>query len=92
MAKFLLLGKYSLEAMKGISAQRTQEAKKIVEDAGGKVNSIYALLGPYDLALILELPDDKSAMKVSLELTRMSGIAFTTLPAVNVEEFDKLVG
>ena len=28
MAKFLLLGKYSLEAMKGISAQRTQEAKK----------------------------------------------------------------
>ncbi len=92
MAKFLLLGKYSLEAMKGISAQRTQEAKKIVEDAGGKVNSIYALLGPYDLALILELPDDKSAMKVSLELTRMSGIAFTTLPAVDVEEFDKLVG
>ena len=92
MAKFLLLGKYSLEAMKGISAQRTQAAKKIVEDAGGKVNSIYALLGPYDLALILELPDDKSAMKVSLELTRMSGIAFTTLPAVDVEEFDKLVG
>ena len=92
MAKFLLLGKYSLEAMKGISAQRTQEAKKIVEDAGGKVNSIYALLSPYDLALILELPDDKSAMKVSLELTRMSGIAFTTLPAVDVEEFDKLVG
>jgi len=92
MDKFLLLGKYSLEAMKGISAQRTQEAKKIVEDAGGKVNSIYALLGPYDLALILELPDDKSAMKVSLELTRMSGIAFTTLPAVDVEEFDKLVG
>ena len=91
MAKFLLLGKYSLEAMKGISAQRTQEAKKIVEDAGGKVNSIYALLGPYDLALILGLPDDKSAMKVSLELTRMSGIAFTTLPAVDVEEFDKLV-
>ncbi|MCD6079905.1 MAG: GYD domain-containing protein [Candidatus Omnitrophica bacterium] len=92
MAKFLLLGKYSLEAMKGISAQRTQEAKKIVEKAGGKVNSIYALLGPYDLALVVELPDDKSAMKVSLELTRMSGIAFTTLPAVDVEEFDKLVG
>ena len=92
MAKFLLLGKYSLEAMKGISAQRTQEAKKIVEQAGGKVNSIYALLGPYDLALVVELPDDKSAMKVSLELTRMSGIAFTTLPAVDVEEFDKLVG
>ncbi|OQX83494.1 MAG: hypothetical protein B6D53_02305 [Candidatus Omnitrophica bacterium 4484_49] len=92
MAKFLLLGKYSLEAMKGISAQRTQEAKKIVEDAGGKVYSIYALLGPYDLALVVELPDDKSAMKVSLELTRMSGIAFTTLPAVDVEEFDKLVG
>jgi uncharacterized protein with GYD domain len=91
MAKYLLLGKYSLEAMRGISAQRTQEAKKIVEDAGGKVEAIYALLGPYDLALILDLPDDKSAMKVSLELTKMSSIAFTTLPAVDVEEFDKLV-
>lgn len=91
MAKYLLLGKYSLEAMKGISAQRTQEAKKIVEDAGGKVEAIYALLGPYDLALLLDLPDDKSAMKVSLELTKMSSITFTTLPAVDVEEFDNLV-
>ena len=91
MAKFLMLGKYSQEAIGGISAQRTQEARDIIEHAGGKVNSIYALLGNYDLALIVEFPGIQEAMKTSVSLTNLTGIGFTTLPALNVEEFDKLI-
>jgi len=92
MAKFLLLGKYSSEAVKGISADRTKKVVGAIEKSGGKVNSMLALLGRYDLALMVDLPSVTEALKTSIALTRMTDIGFTTLPAVTVEEFDKLIG
>jgi len=44
MAKFFMYGKYSQEAVKGISADRTKKALDAIAKAGGKVNSMYALL------------------------------------------------
>lgn len=92
MAKFLMLGKYSLEAIKGISTERTNKAVSIIEKAGGKVNSLYALLGNYDLALLVDLPGNAEAMKTSIALAELTGISFTSSPAISVEEFDKIVG
>jgi uncharacterized protein with GYD domain len=92
MAKYLMLGKYSLEAVKGISAERTGKAKAIVEKAGGKFSAMLALLGGYDLAFIADFPGTKEVMQASLGLTKLTGIAFTTFPAVTIEEFDKLAG
>lgn len=91
MAVFFMLGKYSKEAIKGISAERTKEATGIIKKLGGKVNSMYAVLGEYDLALIMDFPGTKEAMKCSLALNKLTGISFRTLPAITVEEFDKIV-
>lgn len=90
MAKYLMLGKYSLEAVKGISAERTQRAIDLIAKAGGKVDSMYALLGSYDLALIADFPNNSNAIKASIGLTKLTGVGFTTSPAVTIEEFDKL--
>ena len=90
MATFLMLGNYNKEAMEGISAERTKKAEKIISEQKGRVLSLYALLGQHDLALLLELPDVESAMKVSIALGRATGVGFTTLPAVDVSVFDKL--
>ena len=92
MAKFLMLGKYSQEAIKGISAERTKKAVSIIEKSGGKVNSMYSLLGNYDLALMVDLPGIAEAMKTSIALTDLTGISFTTSCAMSVEEFDKITG
>jgi uncharacterized protein with GYD domain len=92
MAKFLMLGKYSQEAIKGISTDRTKKAVSLIEKAGGKIISMYALLGNYDLALVIDLPGNSDAMKVSIALTELTGIAFTTSAAMSVEEFDKIIG
>ena len=90
MSMFVMLGKYSSEALKGISAERTKAAVGIMEKHGGKINEVYAMLGGYDLALVVELPGLEEAMKASIALNRMTGVAFTTLPAVPVEKFDEL--
>jgi hypothetical protein len=42
--------------------------------------------------LIVDLPDTARAMATSAALAKSTGIAFTTAPAVTVEEFDKLAG
>lgn len=90
MPTFIMFGKYSSEAVKSISAERTVQAAKVIGDAGGKITAAYALLGKTDLVLIVEFPGVKEAMKTSVELNKLLGISFTTAPAVTVEEFDKL--
>lgn len=91
MATFLMFGKYSTDALGKISASRTKSANALITDSGGVVKAAYALLGDIDLVLIVEFPSIEKAMKVSITLSKQLGIAFKTAPALNVEEFDKLI-
>jgi uncharacterized protein with GYD domain len=85
-----MFGKFSIDAVKEISAERTVKATAVIGDVGGEVKAAYALLGETDVVLIVDYPGVKEAMKASVELTKLLGISFTTAPAVTVEEFDKL--
>jgi uncharacterized protein with GYD domain len=91
MATYVMLGKYSAEALKGISAKRTGQAKALIKKHGGELKAAYAVLGAVDLVMIVDLPDTAGAMTASAALAKLTGIAFTTAPAVTVDEFDKLV-
>lgn len=91
MATFLMFGKYSEESIRKIRPERTDKTVKLIEKYGGKLNGGYAMLGEKDLVLIVELPGQDEAMKLSVALSKMLGIGFSTAPAVTLEEFDKLV-
>jgi len=90
--KFLMLGKYSSEAIKNISKERTKKVVELIKKCGGKIDGMYVLVGEYDLAFLLELPSVEDVIKLSVELAKLTGISFTSFPAVDVEKFDKLVG
>ncbi len=92
MTTFLMFGSYSNESIRQISSERTAQANALIEENGGKVVSGYALLGEKDLVLIVDMPGTAEAMKTSIALAKLLGIAFTTAPAVSFEEFDELVG
>jgi uncharacterized protein with GYD domain len=85
-----MFGTYSLEGLKAISADRTKKIISLIENYGGKVNSMHALLGEKDLIFITDFPGIGEAMRASVALTKMTGISFSTSPAVTVEDFDKL--
>lgn len=91
MAKFLMLGKYSAAAVKGITSSRTKKVIAVIRKSGGRVNSMYALLGNYDLAFLIDFPSIKDALKASVAIAKITGIGFTTSPAITVEEFDKII-
>jgi uncharacterized protein with GYD domain len=90
METYLMLGKYTVEAFQDISKNRTEKAKDLFANLGGEIESMYALLGDRDLFIIAKFPDMQKAIKASIELGKMTKIAFTTSPAVAVEEFDNM--
>lgn len=91
MATYVMFGKYSREALKAISAKRTNQAVALIKKYGGEFKVGYALLGEVDLVLIMNLPDTERAMQTSAALTKLLGISLTTAPAVSLEDFDKLM-
>ena len=92
MTTFLLFGTYSPEALDRMSAERTASASEVVKKYGGEVQSMFATLGENDLVFVISFPGSDDAIKASVALSKMTGIAFRTSPAVTVAEFDKLMG
>ena len=91
MATFFMFGKYSSEALKEMSTERTDKAVSLIKKFGGELNSMYALLGEQDLVLIVDFPELEQAIKASVALTKMTGVSFTSSPAVPIEDFDKMI-
>jgi len=91
MAIFFMFGEYSSEALKEISAERTDKAVNIVKKFGGEVISMYVLLGEQDLVFIVKFPNIEQAMKASVALNKLTGMSFSTSPAIPVEDFDKMM-
>jgi len=91
MPIFMMFGKYSTDALKGVSSERTKKAVEIIQKNGGKVISMYAVIGEHDLVFTLDLPDAEKALATSAAISRLTGISFITSPVVDVEQFDKLM-
>ncbi len=91
MPTFIMTGKYSAEAIKQISTKRTTKGTEIVRRCGGKLVAVYATMGKADILVVAEFPGIEEAMKASVALNKALGIYFSTVPALKIEEFDKLV-
>jgi len=91
MNTFIMFGKYSSEAVQKMSPNRTKEGLSLIKKFGGEIQAMYALLGEIDLIFVLTFPGIDQAMKASVALSKMTGISFTTSPAVSVGEFDKMM-
>lgn len=91
METYFVIGKYSTEAVREISANRTEQSVRLIRELGGQITSMHALLGGLDMILIVNYPSSKIAMKASLSLTKLTGISFTTYPAMTLVDFDNLI-
>lgn len=92
MSIFLMFGKYSPEGIKNISATRTAQARDLITRNGGKIISMYAVMGEHDLVFTIDFKNADTAMATSVALYKLTRIHFTTSPVVDVEQFDKLIG
>ncbi len=91
MQKFLLLGRYSAQGLKGASAARSKKAVAVVRKNRGRINAIFALVGNYDLAILAEFPQVPNLMRAVIGLSKLTGVTFASYPAVSLEEFDRKI-
>ena len=91
METFFMFGKYTTQAINKISTDRTRKAIGMIQKLGGRVKAAYALLGANDLVIIVSLPGAAQATMASIALAKMTGISFTTSPAIPVDQFDSLI-
>lgn len=94
MPKFLFYGSYAPEGLKGVLAEggsgRVEAARQALKSAGGTLEAFYFALGDNDFYIIVDLPDNKSAMAVT-SVGNISG-AFTikSIALLTPEEVDEV--
>ena len=74
------------------SPGRLDAAKQAIEAAGGRMIFFYMTMGEYDLATLIEAPDDETAARVLLALGAQGSIRTKTMRAFTEEEYRSIVG
>lgn len=89
MPVYILLTKLTPEGRKTVrdKPERIQEVNKEIEALGVKVLSQYATLGAYDFVNVVDAPDNKTIVRVSVELGSRGTIEITSLPTLTLNEF-----
>ena len=82
MPHYIILGNFTEQGIKNVRQvpKRDEEARRMIEQAGGKMQ-IYYTLGEYDFVAIIEMPDDESMMKFLLKAGSLGNVRTKTLKA-----------
>jgi uncharacterized protein with GYD domain len=93
MAKFLIKVSYSKAGIAGVRKEgatpRAAYIAHLVETIGGNVESLYYAFGPDDVVLIVDVPDNKTAMAFAATVGSSDAISsYETVPLLTTEEVD----
>jgi len=92
MPKYLVLANYLQEGMKGLiregGSQRVEAVRKAVEGVGGKVEAFYFAFGDHDVVTILELPDNSTAVSLSMAIGSSNLTAVRITPLMPASDID----
>ena len=93
MPTYLALMRWTKEGLEKIkeSPSRLDAGEKAIEAAGGKVKSFYMLMGEYDMALVVETPDDETLARISLSLAAGGSTRSETHRAFTEDEYLKII-
>ena len=73
------------------SPERLADAKKVCEAYGGELQQFFLTLGRYDAVAISEFPDNASATKALLAISRGGAVSTETLTAFTEAEYEEIV-
>ena len=90
--KFMIQASYTAEGARGLlkdgGSARRAAVQKIVEGAGGTLESFYYAYGDHDVVAISDMPDAASALALSLAVNASGAVRLSTIPLITPEEID----
>ena len=66
-----------------------EQFRHILEEEGGVLEHVFAMMGPWDYFTIVKYPDNETAFRVLAKLALLEVIKTETVPAEPVEVFAK---
>jgi len=61
--------------------------RKIIEEEGGVLEDVYAVMGPWDFFAILRYPDNETAFRAHAKIGMLEVVKTETFPAEKVDVF-----
>jgi len=94
MPQYLAKGHYSAEGLAGLLAEggsnRRAAVEKAVSDLGGSIEAFYYAFGDDDVYVIVSLPDNNAAAKLSLTVSQSGRVHTTIVPLLSVDDVDAI--
>ncbi|HUJ29316.1 MAG TPA: GYD domain-containing protein [Myxococcales bacterium] len=92
MPKYLVQASYTAEGVQGLLKEggtaRMKVVRQLIEGAGGKIEAHYFAFGKHDVVVIADLPDNVTAVALSLTVAAAGVIHLVTTPLLTAEEID----
>jgi uncharacterized protein with GYD domain len=93
MATYITLANWTDRGLQAVTdgPKRMDQAKKMLEEMGGHMQSLYLTMGQYDLVGIFDAPDDAVAVRYTLMLGQLGNVRSTTMKAFPEEAYRHIV-
>ncbi len=73
------------------TTQRAQHVRQMVEQMGGRMDTLYWTQGRYDLVGVVEAPDEETGAAIGLRAGMAGAVRTETLRAFDAEEMGRIL-
>jgi uncharacterized protein with GYD domain len=94
MATFIVLGTFTDQGIRNIkdTTKRADAFRELAKSLGATVKDVYWTLGQYDVAALVEAPDDAAVTALGLTLAKAGNVRTQTLRAFSRTDMDAILG
>ena len=93
MAKYMGKASYTAEGTRGLlkdgGSARVAAVTKIVKKLGGKLEAFYFAYGAADAIVIVDVPDEVSALALSLAVNASGAVTIEMVPLITAAQMDE---
>jgi len=89
MPTYIMLSTLTSDGVQTVknNPNRIKEVNKEIEQLGATVKAQWAVLGQFDFINVVEVPDEKTMARVSLELGSRGTAKYESLAAIPIDDF-----
>ena len=93
MATYITLAKWTDQGIRHArdTVDRMEQARRVIERAGGRLTGFYWTQGEYDLVAVTEFPDDETATAFILATGMLGNVRTQTLRAFGADEMRRIL-
>jgi uncharacterized protein with GYD domain len=94
MATYIMLGHFTDQGIRSVkdTTKRVEIVKEMGKKVGATVKEVYWTMGQYDVATIVDAPDDASMTAFLLSVAALGNVRTQSLRAFSAEEMGRILG